>query len=1131
MSLLPKPWLAPLNVLARQSSTEEITRAISDILNLSSSSESKSLPGIPVPVAVYDRAFILLLERVDATWMDESVLLTRCEDLMRLCDPVEIFFTLLDILKKCRTETAQLDIIMRLISHYVNCCLDVYLMETSNATTVDVETTEEFVQCLASLPDRVAPFLKENDTKSVLLRSNFIRHLSGIIHQGLCHAHDRVKSSKDTSLTFFGRLIGKIVANGQCDLILPLLLKLINDGDNDFVWRRIAQQLFRNIPARSYESLLLGLLCALEDGGQLTHLVGCKMDDPQVELVLTKRLIFNRILPSPKDVTVYRNLFGFLCALDDEASKFKEVAEGLLESWATVYGQSYMAIEYEMSLTKAILIAVGILRTCIPVELSFGQKLLKFTLRGVEKRLSSTDGKVRLNGMLVGEAVTRMIQPSPDNFLKFDYAEDNETISLKQLLECGASDSINGSTLKRPQWEKTKTGLVEPLSFERADAAGKAQVSAEVEELDSDDDLVPYSIPPESSVRTKTTIGQPKYLQDCYEGLCKRDDVVRRLVCLKALPGLLTRQPDLVQHMAVDLLKILLGMELEGSLREGRADRYASLVAITMQSPKDAGSFLGGEVIARNYGIGVRLEILSILRSAAQRLGSCSAPTLSTLLDVSAEPRDSVPSATTSSKTRRIASATKPIPAAANRLTNVSRHYILPLLGYGSTLKNSFSILKTEEALVLSHLVNTLGLLVHYSKNVPDNAKLATRVLEFVWEFRLHSDAAVKQAVLYCVSIVVQTLPLDFVSGTDSRLIDQIRSFLADVTRNDPHSASVAMALHVESLLESSLQHALLPQKNDRSPGRATKPLKGANAFPVTRMDLAIWEHSPPYISATWNTFDQANLVARNEEKGMHNMGEGKWKQEAKAIPVTRWILATKNALTPCQSASKNDLQSRITKEEVGKHCWPRDDKLGSFKAEEKLQKVPPQVAKGGPGDQRILATQDTLAARGKTSRQAKKPKTSEKALQINFRFPRPNLPQILRRSKISPQIEDDIAPERDFPTREKFRAATLKERKEKFWTEILLHQRLGISFHGMALLRCRVFLVQSFVAKWNPGRGGAGESREASAELAEGRKIFSGDSAGRSLHLPWCVFSGSGVRAGREVTRKWKRLRIPREK
>ena len=76
-----------------------------------------------------------------------------------------------------------------------------------------------------------------------------------------------------------------------------------------------------------------------------------------------------------------------------------------------------------------------------------------------------------------------------------------------------------------------------------------------------------------------------------------------------------------------------------------------------------------------------------------------------------------------------------------NRLTNVAKLYVLPLLGYGNSTKISYSVLQMEEALFLCHLISTLAMLIHHAKDLPDTPTLALRVLEFVWPIRSHSDA------------------------------------------------------------------------------------------------------------------------------------------------------------------------------------------------------------------------------------------------------------------------------------------------------------------------------------------------------------------------------------------------------
>lgn len=112
----------------------------------------------------------------------------------------------------------------------------------------------------------------------------------------------------------------------------------------------------------------------------------------------------------------------------------------LLEAWSKGYGAKYMAYEYELSLTKAVLLGLGVLKECVHFEHNYGQSngnvllfsrtpvcgnhfflgILRFAMHGLEKRLLSSDIAIRRNGMIVGETITAIISPAPDTVLKFD---------------------------------------------------------------------------------------------------------------------------------------------------------------------------------------------------------------------------------------------------------------------------------------------------------------------------------------------------------------------------------------------------------------------------------------------------------------------------------------------------------------------------------------------------------------------------------------------------------------------------------------------------------------------------------------------------------------------------------------
>ena len=66
----------------------------------------------------------------------------------------------------CGSGTLRLDIVVRLISYYVRVCLEPCFTATISSSTDDT-VTEEFIHHVVSLPDKVAPFLQQNDAKLV----------------------------------------------------------------------------------------------------------------------------------------------------------------------------------------------------------------------------------------------------------------------------------------------------------------------------------------------------------------------------------------------------------------------------------------------------------------------------------------------------------------------------------------------------------------------------------------------------------------------------------------------------------------------------------------------------------------------------------------------------------------------------------------------------------------------------------------------------------------------------------------------------------------------------------------------------------------------------------------------------
>lgn len=151
--------------------------------------------------------------------------------------------------------------------------------------------------------------------RTVLLTTNYFRHLCRSVLSALEHVHKEIQASRSASVSFLGRLVGKMVLVGEAKAAAALFRDVCCRCATDFIWRRIGQLLFKSIPSQAHEALLVCLIPQLRADQDLTYLLGVKLEDTNLERILTKRLFFNRILPPPTDVTIHQTRSGLFCIL------------------------------------------------------------------------------------------------------------------------------------------------------------------------------------------------------------------------------------------------------------------------------------------------------------------------------------------------------------------------------------------------------------------------------------------------------------------------------------------------------------------------------------------------------------------------------------------------------------------------------------------------------------------------------------------------------------------------------------------------------------------------------------------------------------------------------------------------
>ncbi|XP_055334807.1 telomere length regulation protein TEL2 homolog [Paramacrobiotus metropolitanus] len=758
------------------------------------------------PESVRERDYALVLqealEKLSSFACGLSDFIPHLKHLLRLADTQDSLRLLISLLRN-GSRTVIFDV-LNLLEYHVLHVLPTFI--SLGILSNEADDWADVIKLLGSLPDRVTPYMLI-DYREVLSGKKFFDHVCCSVLNGLHRKHLALSENRSVSLHFYGSLVGKFCLIGQEKAVVrSLILPALQKCEANFVWRRLLQTLFKHIPHRAHEPLIVELLSAVEDGRQMVFVVGYDISEPQLSRLLTKTIFFNKYFPPPKDVHIFRAVLQLFWALNQDRSAFKEVLISLAGAWGNSCAHRFLAVEYEMSLTKALILAAGVLRECLPCDAELKQKVLVAVLPGVEKRLKSTDSRTRRSGMVVGEIVTKLVDITPEAALKFEYVDSDDTKYLKSLMECRAVESVGFPGSKQPVWTiKTIDEENAPVAEPVTQGAVKPLEDPLSEAVDSDDDLVPYSnTVSRTSVKTKLSLGRPQYLQDCYDGLINKEDPARRKVCLESLAGLLEKQKDTAEFMVDNFLQVLYSIELEGSLADCSADRSTALIRIALDHPKISGCFYGKEVRMNNYGLGARLEMLQVIRAAANELSH-------SVGDVTAIETGTPLESTVDGKTRRFASATKISHGMKHRFVNFARFYIMPLISTGYTPRTPVFLLQQEDAMLLSHLVQTLTLLMHYAEKLPETPGLCLRVIEYVWDLKDHHDPAVKQAVLVCLAVCVQAVPLDFTSANkDFGFIDQLRQYLSDVKSFDPNSKCAELASQVQKMLDHTISSKII---------------------------------------------------------------------------------------------------------------------------------------------------------------------------------------------------------------------------------------------------------------------------------------------------------------------------------
>ncbi|NWX88397.1 TELO2 protein, partial [Nothoprocta pentlandii] len=614
----------------------------------------------------------------------------------------------------------------------------------------------------------------------------------------------------DCSVSFVSQVVGKVcVHGGQKDILGVLVPQLTELTQSDCIWQRICWRLVESVPDRWMEAVLLGFIQSAPGADALSRLLGnLVVKNKKAQFVMTQKLL---LLQYGYTTAVLQNVLGYLSLDNLRRALLIKVLQELLETWGSSSAVRHSPVEQQLYISKAILICLSHLKE--PEIESCRQELLTNMMAGVKCHLDSSLPQIRRLGMIVAESVSVKIN-TDGPVLKFQYEEDNETQELKSLLVQAPQHCVVPS-LADNRNERAEAAL--PGELEAAEKPQTAtQVVPEEEsdtELDSDDDLVPYDMSEDKEIKSTKA---PVYIRDCIEVLTGSDDVHKWDATIKALEGLIRKNPAATREVSVELAKILLHVEEKSCIEGFAVLRQKAQVAVLTTDPIPVAQYLTSQFYSLNYSLRQRMDILDVLVLAAQEMSSpkfygknkpsnAQKPCIQ-LLPESNSSKDwrKIVDERIKSKTRRFAKGRSQAEtdAGPNKFNSVAGHFFFPLIQNFDRPLSTFDLLG-EDHFVLGRLVHTLAILMYLAASAVVVTSMGKALLEFVWALRFHTDAYVRQGLLSCISSILLSVPAAHLLEDVAEALVETQCWLADVVEKDPDGDCRRLALQNLLLMEN----------------------------------------------------------------------------------------------------------------------------------------------------------------------------------------------------------------------------------------------------------------------------------------------------------------------------------------
>jgi telomere length regulation protein len=267
-------------------------------------------------------------------------------------------------------------------------------------------------------------------------------------------------------------------------------------------------------------------------------------------------------------------------------------------------------------------------------------------LNAVSKHLASNSSRVRWLGMLVGTAVSTLVDKAEtrmtfgDDFLTTPESKDylrlisiDDKPAEKVDLELIISSKEGGTSTDLVTLPVRKKGVSSsgPKSLKSKPRTQKIIKIVELDEEGEDDDLVAYPKPdsdPEDEDEDPTLINRdkpkpPVYIRDLLVGLRETENYDRHRIALETAASLIRRKSGFgkeVSDHSLELATVLMNLNDQFEMDDFLELRHQALVAIILADPTMIAEYMAANLFETDFSIQQRTSILTALGLSAREL-------------------------------------------------------------------------------------------------------------------------------------------------------------------------------------------------------------------------------------------------------------------------------------------------------------------------------------------------------------------------------------------------------------------------------------------------------------------------------------------------------------------------------